>query len=66
MNNLWDCITVIEAQNLLTSLTIADWPNMKKEGREKLHRSLSRKAYPDTFKGKKKVSLEELDKILKG
>jgi hypothetical protein len=51
---------------MLTRMSIADWPNMKKASREKLHKKLYKQAYPSTFKEKKQVSLEELATILKG
>jgi len=36
---LWESITMIEAQDQLKRLTVADWPNMKKSQRDKRQRA---------------------------
>lgn len=60
-------ITVIEAQEMLKQLTVQDWPNQKPKGRERLHKQLYKKAYPDTFKEGRKVSAETLaNALMKG
>lgn len=62
----WDAITIIEAQEMLNQITVADWPHMKKGSREKLHKGLYRKAYPSIFREQKQVSMDDLARILKG
>lgn len=66
LNNYWQAITSIEAQELLKKLTVVDWPNMKKSQREKLHRQLYGDAYPATFKETRKVSNLDLARVLGG
>ncbi len=52
VDKLWECITMIEAQEQLKAFQVQDWPNMKKQTRAKTHRDLFKKAYP-----KKKQSI---------
>lgn len=63
---LWESITIIEARESLRQLQISDYPHLKKDRRQKLHRELSKQAYPATFKEKKKISLEDMAKLLGG
>lgn len=39
-------IDVIEAQEMLLQMTVQDYPNMKKEDRNKLHRKISKASDP--------------------
>lgn len=67
LNQLWEMITMIEAQNLLGQLVLFDWPNMDKNKREKAHKKLYKLAYPSTFnKESKELTPETLAKILRG
>jgi len=54
-------IDKIEAQELLLKLTVSDYPNMKKESREKIHKSFYNKAFPS-----KQISINELEGLLNG
>lgn len=65
-NGLWEAITVIEAQEILTQLRVQDWPNMKKNDRSKFHRQLMNKAYPKHTSGIIARSTEDIARILKG
>ena len=65
LNKMWQAITVIEAQEQLKLLNALDWPNMKKENRTKLHKELSKLAYPDS-KVKKSITTKDLSKLLGG
>jgi len=47
----WRAITVIEAQDILLQLRIADWPYLKKNPRSSFHRQMHKLAYPDTASG---------------
>jgi hypothetical protein len=40
-------IEMIEAQNMLLQMKIADYPNMKQGDRRKLFKSLHKQAYPE-------------------
>ena len=61
---MWESITVIEAQEQLKMFTVSDWPNMKKQAKQKLHKDLFRKAYPSNLKQKNYVTLTDLQKAL--
>ena len=42
----YNAITVIEAQDNLVKMNLADYPNMKKEGRSNFYRQMRKNAYP--------------------
>ena len=61
--DLYNSITIIEAQEMLRLLQVADYPNMGKEDRKKLFDGLKKAAYPSRLKGASKekgVSTKEL------
>ena len=62
--DLWNSITVIEAQQTLVNITVSMWANMSKSDRQKIHRSLHRQAYPDSFETAKEISTEQLQLLL--
>lgn len=41
---------VLDAQEQLSRMGTADWPNLKKEDRKRIHRKLHKQAYPSTHK----------------
>jgi hypothetical protein len=43
----YESITVIEAQERLVEMNLADYPSMKKEARQKLFRQMRKMAYPE-------------------
>jgi len=45
---------------MLSQLSISDYPHLKKTARQKLHRSLSKQAFPATFKDKRRLTLQDL------
>ncbi len=55
---------MIEAQEMLKAMQIADFPHTQKSKREKIHRDLHKKAYPKTYS--KPVSTEDLARIIFG
>lgn len=63
IDTLWEAITSIEAQEQLKLMNALDWPNMKKEQRQKRHRELYKQAYPSSIKEKNYITLEDLDKL---
>lgn len=65
-NDYWHAITIIEAQEQLKRLSVADWPNLKKQSREKQHRQLHKDAYPASFNEVKQINNADLAKILGG
>ena len=64
IESLWNNISVIEAQEQMKKLTVADWPNMKKSSRSKLHKDLHNQAYPTHLRKKNYVTPEDLAKVL--
>lgn len=61
---LWESITMIEAQEQLKRLTVADWPNMKKSQRDKRHKELFAMAYPSEIRPKNSISVNDLKKFM--
>lgn len=55
----WQAMQVIDAQLMLQSLTVSDYPNSGKETRKKIHRQLHKMAYPATWNAEKKITLDE-------
>ena len=55
---------MLEAQEQLKRMTVADWPNMKRGARTKLHKSLYEQAYPTHLQTKNYITIEDLAKIL--
>jgi hypothetical protein len=53
---------MLEAQETLRAMSMADWPNMKRSAREELHRKIHKAAYPVTYS--KPVTVQELAKML--
>jgi len=62
--DFWEAIEVIEAQNHLALMKIADFPNLKQAERTKVHKEVYKRAYP--FQKKKSVTWEELQRIMRG
>ena len=57
----WEAITVIEAQDTMIQMRIADYPMMKTHQRRDFHRSMVKKAYPKTFDpDRKPLTTEQL------
>lgn len=62
---MWEGITMIEAQNTLSQLTVADWPNKKSSDRTKIHKELFNKAYPHLSEKKiTVVTQQDLNRVL--
>lgn len=61
---MWEAITIIEAQDQLALLSALDWPNLKKNKRQEMHREVYRKAYPSTLREKNYVSVDDLKSIV--
>lgn len=49
---------------MLRAMNVADYPMMKKESRQKLHRQVYKQAFPD--QKKRSISVDDLKKILGG
>lgn len=62
---LWLAITQIEAQALLLSLRVADYPTMKNEARNKTHQLFHKLAYPRTQENMDVLTTEQLSERLK-
>jgi hypothetical protein len=53
-------VTRIEAREMLTQMTIADYPNISKEDRSSTHKKIHRHAFPPTET--RTMSLEDFSK----
>lgn len=62
---LWESITVIEAQEMLKSLTASSFPNYSKSDRQKLHKKLNRQAYPASFEDQVELTADKLAMVLR-
>lgn len=51
---------MIEAQEMLKELSVQDYPHMKPQARQKLHRGLKKSAYPSMFEEKRHVTIDML------
>jgi hypothetical protein len=66
VEEFWDSIDVIEAGDQLAGLKIADFPNLKNNDRQKLHKDIFRRAQPLSFEHKKTITWDEMAKMLNG
>lgn len=65
VNQLFQAIPHIEAQEQIAQLKIADFPTMKKEARKTLFDSLKKLANPRIMKEERKaLSIDDIAKIL--
>lgn len=62
----WQAITVIEAQEMLIGIKVADFPHYKKPQREKLSRELHKQAYPREYENRKSITAKELGALING
>jgi len=62
LNTFYTAAIILENQEMLRKLTIADYPDMKKSNREKVHRQVYKAAYPDQTK--RVVTVEDLKRYL--
>lgn len=63
-DELWEAITVIEAQQFLMQMQLAIVPNMKRDAREKLHKTYAKMAFPRDLGEKRSVTMEEIQRRL--
>ena len=64
-NNYIESMNRIEAMEMLTKLKVMDYPNMKPEGRSRVHRQLVVRAYPESLK-ERAITPEEMVKLING
>lgn len=65
VENLWQAITRIEAEQMLLQMKIADYSHMTKSAKETFHKKMWIKAYPDSQEAKP-ISFKELEVMLGG
>lgn len=56
----------IESQEILTRFKASDWPNLKKNDREKIHKQLHKSAYPFEWNNASPLSLADAARKLSG
>lgn len=67
INKLIDSMPSIEAHEQLMSLSVADFPTMKQEARNKMHKALNKQAKPIIIKEEEKaLTSEDLAKLING
>lgn len=59
LHDLWQAITVIEAQEMLKEIQVSHYPHTTKSSQGRLRKSLIKKAYPESFKMTKVYTAEE-------
>lgn len=59
LDGYWKAITVIEAQDVLVKLQIADYPHLKKKDHVEVHKRYHKMAYPKMHE-KETLTTEEL------
>lgn len=59
-------ITTIEAQNMLMQMQVSDYPNLKKQDRQRLYKQVRKQAYPQGDVGAKILTSEQVHNVLKG
>ena len=64
LDGYWRAITVIEAQQTLQAMRIADYPYQKKEERLKFHKEMTKAAYLRRDEARKVLTTTELVKRL--
>lgn len=60
----YEAVTVIEAQDRMIEMNIADYPRMKTEGRKRFHREMRKKAYPRSLKAQKEMDFDEFFEVM--
>lgn len=56
----WEAMRVIDAQEMMRSFTIGDYPNQSSNNRRKIHRQVHKFAYPSTWdNAKPKLSMDQ-------
>lgn len=63
-NKYWNAIIPLEAQELLTNLTLHDFPHLKKEKRSKVHKQLHKQAFPFQHKSKPEVNFDSMREFI--
>jgi hypothetical protein len=64
---LFECLSIMEHQQLLRDMTANVYPNMKKERQKDLHKNIFKTAYPSSFNRKSEsLNPEQLSRLLNG
>ena len=58
-------ICVLEHQDMLVNMQINAYPHMKKESASKLHKEVYKKAFPDDYKEKHVMTIDQAEQFLK-
>lgn len=63
----WQAITVIEAQEMLKQIKVSSFPNMKLADQRRVHKELTKQAFPSVWdKEKNRMTPEEFAKLVHG
>ena len=61
-NTYFQACSILEAQEMLRAMNVADYPYAKKDTRQKLHRQVHKQAFPDAKK--RGMTFDDLKSIL--
>lgn len=62
LSTYYTAAEIIEAQEMIRAMNVADYPHMKKTNREKLHKQVYKSAFPD--QKKRSITTEDLKIML--
>lgn len=65
-NELEQSIDIIEAREMLIVMRSNDFPHLQNSQRSKLHKEISKRAYPAMFSAKKAMTWDDLRRSLSG
>ena len=66
VESLWECVTKLEAQELLLQFKASDWSSLKQEDRTKLYKDLSKSAYNSEWNKQETVSNADIAQMFGG
>ncbi len=66
VNELYNCIPILEAREALVGIKIAEYPYLKPEGQKKTFKDLKKQANPSILKPEARaITMAEIAKLLK-
>ncbi len=66
VEEFWQAITVIESQEVLLGMKIADFPHLTKSARTTSHKDFFKQAFPRTFRETRTVTWGEVANLVGG
>lgn len=66
VEEFWQAITVIESQEVLLGMKIADFPHLTKSARSSAHKEFFKQAFPRTFREVRIVTWDDVAQLAGG